>query len=329
VYDSAQDPAILNGWGIRPADWGFGASVQQQILPRVSVEVGYSRRWLNNFVVTDNRAQGLSDFGSFSVTAPTDPRLEGASGQTITGLFDPNQNVASLVDNLSTFASNYGNQYSHFNGLLVNLSARPRPGLTFQGGINTGKTVSDSCEIRAKLPEFNASSTVFGNGATAVPGVAPTVSAINRTIPWCHVDSGFITRLTGLGSWMIPKVAIQVAGTYRSDQGGALAALWAVPNAEIQKTLGRPLSNSATTATVNLVQPGSMYGDRVNEIDLRFAKILRFGRTRTNVGVDLYNIINASPVLTYNQNYVPGGSWLTPTAVLQPRFLKFSATFDF
>ena len=65
---------------------------------------------------------------------------------------------------------------------------------------------------------------------------------------------------------------------------------------------------------MNLVQPGTMYGDRVNEIDLRFAKILRFGRTRTNVGFDIYNIINASPVLTYNQNYVPGGNWLVPTA---------------
>ena len=329
VYDSAQDPAILNGWGIRPSDWGFGASVQQQILPRVSVEIGYSRRWLNNFFVTDNRAQGLSDFGTFSVTAPTDPRLEGASGKTITGLFDPNQNVASLVDNLSTFAGNYGNQYSRFNGMLLNISARPRPGLTFQGGFNTGKTVSDSCEVRALVPEMSSTSTVLGNGFPQAAGAAPTVATINRTIPWCHIDSGFVTRLTGLGSWMIPKIDVQVAGTYRSDQGGALAALWAVPNAVVQQTLGRPLSNQATTATVNLIQPGTMYGDRVNEIDLRFAKILRFGRTRTNVGIDIYNIINASPVLTYNQNYVPGGNWLTPTAVLQPRFLKFSATFDF
>jgi hypothetical protein len=97
----------------------------------------------------------------------------------------------------------------------------------------------------------------------------------------------------------------------------------------IQPILGRPLSNSATTATVNLIQPGTLYGDRVNEVDIRFAKILRYGRTRSNVGVDLYNIINASPVLTYNQSYVPNGNWLVPNSVLQPRFLKFSATFDF
>jgi hypothetical protein len=75
---------------------------------------------------------------------------------------------------------------------------------------------------------------------------------------------------------------VQVSGTIRSDQGDNLAANWA--NAVIQPSLGRPLSNSAPTATVNLIEPGTLYGDRVNELDLRFAKILRFGGTRTNVG---------------------------------------------
>src|SRR5204862_458663 len=110
------------------------------------------------------------------------------------------------------------------------------------------------------------------------------------------------------------------AGTLRSDQGGALAALYAVPNAAIQPILGRPLSNSAPNVTVNLIEPGTSYGDRVNEIDVRFAKILRYGRTRTNVGVDIYNITNSSPVLTYNQNFSPaaggGYTWLTPTSAL-------------
>ena len=93
--------------------------------------------------------------------------------------------------------------------------------------------------------------------------------------------------------------------------------------------------SNAPTATVNLIEPGTLYGDRLNEVDLRFAKILRFGRTRTNVGIDIYNITNSAPVLTYNQTFVlptatnPRGSWLTPTSVLQPRFFKISAQFDF
>ena len=47
---------------MRPGDWQFGASVQQQLLPRVSVEVGYFRRWLQNFIVTDNLLVAASNF---------------------------------------------------------------------------------------------------------------------------------------------------------------------------------------------------------------------------------------------------------------------------
>jgi hypothetical protein len=94
-------------------------------------------------------------------------------------------------------------------------------------------------------------------------------------------------------------------------------------------SLGRPLSGGAANVTVNLIEPGTLYGDRVNEIDMRFAKIVRLGRTRTNVGVDVYNILNANPVLTYNQTFIPGGAWLNPTAILTARFAKFSATIDF
>jgi len=317
-FTNSFDSTLMGGWGVRPSDWGFVASIQQQVLPRTSVEFSYTRRWLNGFTVTDNLLTSASDYTPFSITAPTDARLGDASGKVVSGLFNVQQNVASLVNNFNEPAANVGNQYQHFNGFLLNISSRVRGGLTLQGGLNTGKTVSDNCEIRAAIPEL----TVGGIVSAAGPGV-------NASNPWCHIDSGFVTRGTAIASYILPKVDVPLAATFRSDQGGALAALWAVPNAVIQPSLGRPLSNSATTATVNLVQPGTMYGDRVNEIDLRFAKILRVGRTRTNVGVDVYNIINGSPVLTYNQNYVPGGNWLVPTSVLQPRFFKFSATFDF
>ena len=202
--------------------------------------------------------------------------------------------------------------------------------LVFQGGLNTGRTVADACEVRAKISELDAQASAWGNGGyPSAPGAAVTFATINATNPWCHVDTGFITRWTGLGSWTIPKVDVQIAGTFRSDQGGPLGALYAVPNSVVQPILGRPLSNNAPIVTVNLIQPGTLYGDRVNEIDVRFAKILRFGSTRTNIGVDVYNIINSAAVLTYNQNFILNGNWLVPTSVLTPRFLKVSATIDF
>jgi hypothetical protein len=127
----------------------------------------------------------------------------------------------------------------------------------------------------------------------------------------------------------VPRIDVLVSGTFRSDQGLPLAANYTVPNAAVIPSLGRPLSGNAPNVTVNLIEPGERWGDRINELDLRVAKVLRFGRTRANVGFDLYNVLNSSAVLTYNQTFIPGGAWLTPLTVLTPRFVKLSAQFDF
>jgi hypothetical protein len=147
--------------------------------------------------------------------------------------------------------------------------------------------------------------------------------------PYCHNDPGFVTRVTGLGAYTIPRIDVLVSATIRSDQGSQLAANYVVTSAQAQQTLGRPLAGNTPSITVNLLEPGAMWGDRINEFDVRVAKILRFGRTRTNVGVDIYNVLNANPVLTYNQAFTPGGRWLVPTSVLAARFAKVSASIDF
>ncbi len=215
-------------------------------------------------------------------------------------------------------ASNYGDWSQVANSANLNVTARPLAGLSFQGGFNVGKTTTDRCDIRAALPEMTV-----------------ILTPISPTNPWCNYSTDFF-RVTGLGAYLIPKVEVQVAGTFRSDQGGDLAANWAAPgqgNPSGDQTVGlnRPYAGVAgTTVQVNLIEPGTLYGDRVNQIDLRFAKILRFGRTRTNVGFDIYNITNANPVLTYNEAFSPTTTaWLTPQSVLQSRFVKFSAQIDF
>jgi hypothetical protein len=72
-----------------------------------------------------------------------------------------------------------------------------------------------------------------------------------------------------------------------------------------------------------------MYGDRINELDLRIGKILRFGPARSLVAVDIYNALNSSAVLTYNPAFVPGGTWLQPLTILTPRLIKLTAEIDF
>ncbi len=324
VFSNTIDPAILAGWSIRPNDWGVGVSVQQEVLSRVSVEVGYFRRWFGNFIATDNRALAASDFTQFSVTAPSDSRLPGGGGYTVSNLYNVTQaGFLRPFDNLITDAVNYGEQYQRYNGVLINVSVRPRNGLTFQGGINTGKTVQDNCAVRAQVPEL-----------TTIAAGSITWPTVNPTNPFCHADPGFITRATGFGSYLVPKVDVQISGTFRSDQGGVLAANWNANNTVLQPILSRVISGGLQNLTINLVEPGQVWGDRVNEVDLRIAKVLRFGRTRTSVGVDIFNLINSAAVLTYNQTYNPNvlsgpGAWLQPLSVLTPRFVKIGAQIDF
>jgi hypothetical protein len=314
----------MGGWNVRPSDWGIVASVQQQVLPRTSVEFNYSRRWLNNFTVTDNLATATSDYRPFSIVAPTDSRLGAASGATLNSLFAQTQAAALTTPNqFNTLASNFGNQYQHFNGFLVNVQSRVRSGLTLSGGFNTGKTVSDNCEIRAAIPEL----TVAGIVSAAGPGV-------NAANPWCHIDTGWLTRATALGSYVIPKVDVLFSGTFRSDQGAQLAANYLIPTALAQAggLVGTFANN--VSPTINLIQPGALYGDRVNELDFKIAKIVRFGGMRLNAGLEIYNALNANATLTYAQtftltNFSGPGAWLQPTQVMTPRFFKFTAQFDF
>ena len=58
-------------------------------------------------------------------------------------------------------------------------------------------------------------------------------------------------------------------------------------------------------------------------------KLLRFNGTKTMVGIDLYNALNTDAILTYNNTFVPGGTWLQPLTVVTARMLRFSAEFTF
>jgi hypothetical protein len=86
------------------------------------------------------------------------------------------------------------------------------------------------------------------------------------------------------------------------------------------------LSGGAANATVNLIEPNTMFGDRINQLDLRIGKVLRVGRSRSVVGVDIYNALNNNAVLLENFAY---SVWRRPAQILAPRFARISLQFDF
>jgi len=116
-----------------------------------------------------------------------------------------------------------------------------------------------------------------------------------------------------------------------ATNGVGLSANYTVDNTILAANGQTPFAPGITTQTVNLVLPSSLFGPRVNSIDMRFGKILRFGgHYRANIAMDLYNLLNSNVGTAFNQGFgTNGATWMRPTAVLNPRFARFNVTFDF
>ena len=323
VLTNSFAPAILRGWGVRPADWNLTASFQQQLGARSWIDVTYRRRTFDGFTVLDNQSLQPSDLTPFSITAPVDSRLPGGGGYVVDGLYDVVPEKAGQVNNLVTSSSAYGRWYQYFNGVDVTVHARVGKSLTIVGGTSTGQTVADSCDVRANLPELATTMT-----GTSAFGGGLVMSAVTPVSPYCHVAFGVLTQLRGFSSYVVPGIDLELATAFQSKPGPLLAANYAATNSVVFPSLGRDLSGGASNVTVNLIAPGSLYGDRINQLDTRVAKVVKIGRTRTRGALDVYNVANASTVLTYNNTFVPGGSWLQPLTVLTPRMFRLSAEID-
>src|SRR5205823_1148459 len=112
----------------------------------------------------------------------------------------------------------------------------------------------------------------------------------------CSVTPPYLTQFKLLGVYPLPWDTMASA-TFQSIPGPEITASYAAPLAAIQPSLGRPLSGNATFATVPLVPPGTLYGDRLNQLDFRVAKNVRVRNLRLQPQFDLYNMLNANPVV--------------------------------
>ena len=326
TFDRTADPEWTSGWGKRAYNWGLGAQIQHEVLPRVSVSVGYYRNMFFNQYVLDNLAVDKSSYTEYSFQAPVDPRLPGGGGYTVTGLYDLLPSAVGLRREYVTSGKNYPKQIEYWHGVDTSINARLENGLTLRGGTSTGRKVADNCALREVLPEIGTTATAREGGGTFVP---TTINFLEPVNPYCRFVEPWLTRVTALAAYMIPRVDVQVSATWQNNPGPMLEARYPVPNAVIRPYLGRDLSAQAANVTLQLVPNGTLYGERIDQVDFRVAKILRYRGTRWQISADLYNALNASPIEQYNQNYSPTGSWLRPNSVLTARFARLGMQFDF
>jgi hypothetical protein len=314
VITLRNDPDIVEGWGVRDFNWETSFGIQHELMPRVSVNASYNRRVYGPVTVVDNLAVAPSDYSPFCITVPNDSRLP-RSGEQICDLYDIQPAMLGRVDRFRTLASNYGEQYEYWHGVDTSVDARLRNGVIIQGGLSTGRRITDNCDVVTKVD--------------------------NPSRLYCHTDHPFwVPSVKFLAAYPLPK-QFQIAATFQSMPGVGesnnqviapqVQAQYVATNAEIAPSLGRNLAAGPNgTVTVNVVEPGSLLSDRMNQLDLRLSRRFTIGKAKLMGMFDAYNVLNVNPVMAWNDTYGrTGATWLSPVNVLPGRILKFSAQFDF
>lgn len=320
------DSDLLKGWGKRNYTWQAQAVVQHELMENVGLTVGYFRTWYGNFRVTSNDALTPADFDSYCITAPTDSRFALNSGSEICGLFDVKPTKFGQSQSVVRLASEFGDYTEVYHGLDVLVNARLKQ-LFLTGGLNTGRTERDYCDVVTTNPQVLPSV-----ATTATAGVVTLTEPRNPT--FCNLVTPFNaqTQVKLAAVYTLP-FDVQASASYQYFPGATQGANIIANNALISPSLGRNLAAGANaTVQVDVVPTQRQFEDPTNQTDLRFTKSFGLGGSRKIQGVfDIFNAFNSRPVLTVNQRYAGagGGAWLRPASTLVGRLLKFGVQFDF
>jgi hypothetical protein len=180
-----------------------------------------------------------------------------------------------------------------FNGVDFVVSGKFGHGGVANGGITMGRTVTNKC-------------TAFDTNALRFCNVTPDWTKQNL--------------YKFLMTYPLPY-GVRLSAAFTSDTGPLVSANYTVTSA----IAGVPLTQGSFT--VNLVEPGKLYGDRLNRLDLRFRKTIRGRGIQFEPFVDLLNVLNASPVVVQNNTYGP--AWQQPTQIQVGRMLSVGMQVNF
>ena len=312
------DPNWAFAWGQKASNWEYAVSVEHQIVENVSVDVGYFRRHYLNFDQWDNQNVDPEDFDTYTITVPQDSRLPDGGGYPLTLVDMTPEAFARLPHNVKTGADNLGDESEVWHGIDVSVSARLDEVL-LQGGLALGQRTTDFCGLQDALPE-----TVFSNNSNAsrVEGTAGSRGNLLAT-DFCRAEENWLTNASVFGSYAFPY-DIEVAASFFVRPGVVREAIYIVPDEHVQAALGRP--STLGTVSLNVIPPGTNFGDTLHQLDLRLAKILEFGGSNLRASFDIYNVFNGNAV---SREQFSLNTWLVPIGLQPGRLLKVSFQYNF
>ena len=251
VFDRTYDPSFIEGWGVAsvqlgpgrvgPAGSGAARLGERRLLPQLVGQLVHRRQ-------PRERAGGLDavqHHGAGRCAAagwrrpddrrPVQPRADARSARSTSW---------------ATNSKNFAEQTENWQGVDVGVSARLRNGLTVQGGTSTGRRLSDSCALKAVVPEQGEGTRGrhdVDRRRLAGEPVLPRGRAVPDVDPGARDVHDSADRRPG-ERHLAQRPGRRPGGELRGDQR-VIAA---------NATLGRE-SLGAANVTVNLIEPHTFY----------------------------------------------------------------------
>jgi hypothetical protein len=193
-----------------------------------------------------------------------------------------------------------------YNGVEFTANVRRDRFIVF-GGITTDKRTTITCD-----------------GDTGASTARDTPNGAR----FCDAVPPFRTTVKASAAYSFPY-DINVSGSYTTIPGPSVNANYTV-NAAVA---GRPVQGSPTanSIVVNLIQPGTVFLDYQNRLDLRLGKTFKLDRTKIQGFMDVFNVFNVGTALSVNQTYAAAGvnGWMNPTTIMDGRYLRFGLQVNF
>ena len=309
----------------REYNWEYNAGIQHELLPRVSLNVGWYRRVFSDIEARSNAALQTCNVATAQAGVPCgswipfqvnfdDPdghvaRLRGL-GQNISITqpnflaFDLDPAYRGLVNNLDVTSDINRNYY---NGFEVSMNARLPNGGNVFGGWTASQHIQDTCGL-----------VVDPNGVSIEDPIRGADEGIRRGGRWCDQSAlgmPFRHDFKLFGAYPLPG-DFEFSGSIQAYSGGERELTWSVPSSYF------PGGVRTRGATVQLFQPGTNFLPYWTQVDIALRRIFRFGGVESSVQADIYNLMNKAVVVDETKSY--GGSWGRPTRLLQGRLLRMA-----
>jgi hypothetical protein len=294
----------------RQYNWEYTVGVQHQLMPRLAIGALFVKREVRNIQLTDRTFITTSDYTPFEVRMPavTDP--------AVAAVLDPNEMITMYNLNLAkNGVYNQGlvdrssdHDRSLYTGFEASFSARLIGGAMLFGSWTTERNISVFCESDDN-PNGPTTGDLYQGRLVAVGG---------RFCDQRNFDMPFLHEFKLAGNYALPY-GVDVGGVIQSYPGLERVITWQ-PAATLF-----PNGQRTQAQTIILNKPGSLYGERWNQVDINIRKNVRYGKNVHTFQFDVFNVFNDNAIRSMTDTV--GTSLGQVTAIMPGRFPRVAYQF--